>query len=550
MTLFHHFTISPFMVTSNPFVVPLADVPVLAYPEFVNKIKELTADERCHCVTYHAVPLGAVLKFFCCIASDHNHGLILLSHEQQATPPPSLESLTLHHPSFHMYEREISEQWGVQFEGHPWMKPVRSHFMDAGCGMQDAGCGMQDAGCGMQDAGCGMQDAGCGMQDAGYRMQDLASCVPYPFYSLEGEGIHEVGVGPIHAGVIEPGYFRFCCKGEKVLHLEIQLGFQHKGIEKLFIVKRSGIQRAVLAESIAGDTAVGHSIAHVQLMEALAGIRPSETLQAERIIALEMERIAVHIGDTAALCTDIAYQFGQVVNEALRTIVINTTQSWCGNRFGKGLIRTGGSHYPLTRELADLYLANLKEVEERYNQITREIFTNPSVLSRFEGIGKVSAHQAGLIGAVGMAARSSGVKRDIRSSHPFQAFSKINYEPVTLHQGDVWARAMLRKLEVEKSLQLIRDLIRGTDFQNNHTAPQYDYTLPVSSFALSLAEGWRGEIMHSAVTDEEGNILHYKVKDPSFHNWMALALAVRNQEISDFPLCNKSYNLSYCGNDL
>ena len=467
------------------------------------------ADEGSHCVTYHAVPLGDVLRFFCCIASDNSNDITLISHEQQASPSPVLASISASHPAFHIYEREISEQWGVQFEGHPWPKPIRSH------------------------------------------KQDPASMSPaYPFYSIEGEGIHEVGVGPIHAGVIEPGYFRFCCKGEKVLHLEIRLGFQHRGIEKLFIEKRSGIQRAILAESIAGDTAVGHSVAHVQMMEAMAGISSSGALQAERIISLELERIGVHIGDTAALCTDIAYQFGQVVNEALRTIVINTTQSWCGNRFGKGLIRTGGSHYPLTGRIADLLLANLKEVEERYQQITREIFTNPSVLSRFEGIGNVSAHQAGMIGAVGMAARSSGVKRDIRSSHPFQAFTKIKYEPVTLHQGDVWARAMLRKLEVEKSIQLIRDLIGGSDFRETHFAPVYEYTLLPSCFALSLAEGWRGEIMHSAVTDEKGNIQHYKVKDPSFHNWMALALAVRNQEISDFPLCNKSYNLSYCGADL
>ena len=498
----------------NPFVVPISDIPVLDYPEFVNKIKELTADEGCHCLTYHAVPLGAALRFFCCIACDHDHSLFLLSHEQQALPPPPLESLTLHHPSFHMYEREIHEQFGVQFEGHPWMKPVR--------------------------------DTCHVTRDTNHVTRDTN----YPFFSVEGEGIHEVGVGPIHAGVIEPGYFRFSCKGEKVLHLEIQLGFQHRGIERLFLEKTSGIQRAVLAESIAGDTSVGHSITHAGLMEALAGIIPSAKIQVERSIALELERIALHIGDTAALCTDIAYQFGQVVNEALRTLVINTTQSWCGNRFGKGLVRTGGSHYPLTPAIAELLLKNLKEVEERYLQITHEIFSNPSVLGRFEGIGKVSARQAGMIGAVGMAARSSGLKRDIRWSHPFSAYSKFKTEPVTFHQGDVWARAMLRKTEVEHSIKLIREMIAGTSPEEGRKSPVYDHKLRASCFALSMTEGWRGEIVHSAVTGEKGDIIHYKIKDPSFHNWMALALAVRNQEISDFPLCNKSYNLSYCGNDL
>ncbi|MCX6280715.1 MAG: NADH-quinone oxidoreductase subunit C [Bacteroidetes bacterium] len=508
------------VMKSNPFVVQVKDIPVLDYPSFMDKINLLMADEGCHIVTYHAVPLGAALRFFCCIASDSDHLLILLSHEQQASPLPVLDSLTVSHPSFHMFEREIREQYGVEFTGHPWMKPVRLHNLDAGCRMQDAG------------------------------IIHPASRIPYPFYSIEGEGIHEVGVGPIHAGIIEPGYFRFSCNGEKVLHLEIQLGFQHRGIESIFLEKHSGIQRAVLAESISGDTAVGHSIAHAQLLETLAGITPAKVVQSERIIALELERIAVHIGDTAALCTDIAYQFGQVVNEALRTIIINTTQSWCGNRFGKGLVRTGGSHYPLSGGFIKILLSNLKEVEERYGQITHEMFTNPSVLSRFEGIGKVSARQAGMIGAVGMAARSSGVNRDIRWSHPFQAFTDSVYEPVTLHQGDVWARAMLRKQEVEKSILLIRDLLTGKDFERDLAQPLYEFKLQPASFALSLAEGWRGEIMHSAVTDQNGNIIHYKVKDPSFHNWMALALAVRNQEISDFPLCNKSFNLSYCGNDL
>ncbi len=509
-------------INTNPFIVPLADIPLFDYPEFFAKVNELMADEGCHCVTYHAVPLGAALRFFCCIATDHKKDFVLLSHEQAAPPIPVLDSLTVSHPSFHLYEREISELYGVEFTGHPWLKPVRLHN---------------------QEAGSRKQKAESGIIHPAFR-------IPYPFFSIEGEGIHEVGVGPIHAGIIEPGYFRFSCNGEKVLHLEIQLGFQHRGMEALFLEKNTGIQRAVLAESIAGDTAAGHSLTHAQLLETLAGITPVKALQIERIIALELERIAVHIGDTAALCTDIGYQFGQVVNEALRTIVINTTQSWCGNRFGKGLVRTGGSHYPLGGGFIKLLLLNLKEVEERYLQITHEMFTNPSVLSRFEGIGKVSARQAGMIGAVGMAARSSGVKRDIRWSHPFQAFTDIVYEPVTLHQGDVWARAMLRKQEVEKSILLIRDLLTGKDFEREPARPVYELNLRPSSFALSLAEGWRGEIMHSAVTDPHGKIIHYKIKDPSFHNWMALALAVRNQEISDFPLCNKSYNLSYCGHDL
>jgi Ni,Fe-hydrogenase III large subunit len=314
----------------------------------------------------------------------------------------------------------------------------------------------------------------------------------------------------------------------------------------------------------------------------LAGLKVPPRLSIERVIALELERIALHIGDTAALCTDIAYQFGQVVNEALRTVIINTTQLWCGNRFGKGLIRPGGNHYPLTGEIIAEVLKNLKEVEDRYLQVAGRIFSLPSVLGRFEGTGKVTTMQSTLIGAVGMAARSSGMYRDIRWSHPFSAYTDHPYEPAMLHKGDVWSRAMIRKLEVVKSIEVIRELLkeftiydlRMTNYENPKSKihepqsqirnlkseisnpnseienPTFNLSLSPSSLAISLVEGWRGEICHVAITDDTGKIMYYKAKDPSLHNWMALALAVRNQEISDFPLCNKSFNLSYCGNDL
>jgi Ni,Fe-hydrogenase III large subunit len=498
-------------VKGNPFVVRLADVPLLEYPSFTGRVDDLMADEHCHCVAYYAFPLNGRLRFFCCLADDLNHEFHLLSHEQLTDPSPVLESLTPRHPSFHIYERELAEDHRIRFEGHPWLKPLTTNHRPP-------------------------------------------TTDHYPFYSMTGDGLHEVGVGPIHAGVIEPGHFRFICKGEKVLHLEIALGYQHRGVEKLMLEKTNAIQRAVLSENIAGDTAVGHSLAHAMLNESLSGTKVPSGLMAQRIIALEMERIAVHIGDTAALCTDIAYQFGQVVNEALRTIVINTTQSWCGNRFGKGLVRPAFTHYLLTDDMAGKIMQSLKEVEERYYQMTHEMFNNPSVLSRFEGIGKVSAKQAGMIGATGMAARSSGVKRDLRWSHPFQAFGTLNYEPRTLHQGDVWARAMLRRMEVESSLKILKNLVVSgqwsVDSEKENHQPLTTNHYPPTTISLAAVEGWRGEIVHSAVTGEEGNLIRYKIKDPSLHNWMALALAVREQEISDFPLCNKSFNLSYCGNDL
>jgi Ni,Fe-hydrogenase III large subunit len=201
------------------------------------------------------------------------------------------------------------ENYGINFSNHPLLKPVRYPFN---------------------------------------RFNPKSKIENYPFYSIESDELHEVGVGPIHAGVIEPGYFRFLCNGENVIHLEIHLGFQHRGIEQLFKEKQNILQQTILAESIAGDTTVGHTTAYSMAVESLSNHKTSDELSIARTIANELERIAVHIGDMAALCGDVAYQFGQVVCEALRTIIINTTQFWCGNRLGKGLIRPAGCNYQLT----------------------------------------------------------------------------------------------------------------------------------------------------------------------------------------------------------
>ena len=506
---------------SNPGTVLLEDIPVMEYLDFAAFIDLLMGEEGTHCVAYFVLPQPDTYRFICCMAADENHAVALVSHEHPRQPNPSLQSLTAKHFQFHIFEREIHENYGIEFPGHPWLKPVRFP---------------------------------AGRFDRGSVMNN------YPFYSVESEELHEVGVGPIHAGIIEPGYFRFICHGEQVIHLEIHHGFQHRDVERLFVEKQGLLEQSVLAENIAGDTAIGHSLAYAGVIESLSGINVPPVLAMERVVALELERIAMHIGDTAAICTDIAYQFGQVVNEALRTIVINTTQLWCGNRFGKGLVRPGGTHYPLTGAVMEVILKNLAEVEERYLRITRRIFSLPSVLGRFEGTGRVTTMQASLAGAVGMAARSSGMYRDIRWSHPFSAYTDYRHEPVMLKNGDVWSRVMMRKMEVEKSVNMVHALIKeiknyelkitNGNLKSEIRNPEYALTLAPSSLSISLVEGWRGEICHIAVTGTDGKIIYYKAKDPSLHNWMMLALAVRNQDISDFPLCNKSFNLSYCGNDL
>ncbi len=498
-------------IYNNPASVDIREIPVIEYDDFHDQVSGLLKNKDSHCVTYFADRVPEGLRFYCIIAIDNTCSLSVFSFVLENTASP-IRSLTPSDPQLHGFERELHENHGIIFEGHPWMKPVR---FPAG------------------------------------RMGGADKLSDYPFYRIDSDELHEVGVGPIHAGVIEPGYFRFICNGEKVLHLEIQLGYQNRGVENLMISRKSILQRCILSENIAGDTAVGHSLAHSQLVEALMNAEPSDSLMIERCIALELERIAIHIGDTAALCGDVAYQLGQAVCEALRTTVINTTQNWCGNRFGKGLIRPGGTNYPADESFVDSLLVLLDDTGSRYFEIADRIMTLPSVLARFEDIGKITTSQAFDVGSVGMAARTAGIARDIRISHPYQYYKTLPVNIQLLDGGDVLSRCMLRILEVKESVRYIRELAGlWRKSVKKNTRPDYKGQLERNRLTLSLVEGWRGEICHASITNGEGELTCYKIKDPSFHNWMALALAVRNQEISDFPVCNKSFNLSYCGHDL
>jgi Ni,Fe-hydrogenase III large subunit len=499
-------------ILSNPGSVKLTSIPVLPYPEFIEQTAALLHKENCHCLDYFAIKGLKDFEFYILIANDESHKVLVYSHRQEREIK-ELDSITLRSFQLHVFERAIWEKHGIHFTGHPWLKPLRYP------------------------------------NDRADKNSNIAD---YPFYSIESEETHEVGVGPIHAGIIEPGHFRFLCYGEKVLHLEIQLGYQHRGIKQLFPDLKSHLQRSILAENIAGDTSIGHSLAWSLLYEALSGSETDSRLSVERTIALELERIAVHIGDVAALCGDVAYQPGQAACEALRTVVINTTQDWCGNRFGKGLIRPSGSNYPLTAEKAKLIHDRMVEVRRRFTEVTSLIFNDSGVTARFENCGTVSARQAFLVGAVGMAARSSGIQRDTRRSHPFLTYVENKYTIPRVEGGDVMARAMLRKAEVLISMDIIDKMI--SDHSGLFTSDMHrpDYTLPFlpDSLGVSLVEGWRGEICHSAITSPDGSIINYEVKDPSLHNWHLLAIALRDHEISDFPVNNKSFNLSYCGNDL
>lgn len=492
----------------NNQAIPLKEIPEHFYNEFfIINIDLLKDNIARHCVNYFAYKIDDKLKLICCIADDETHQIFVSSSLINADE--NFPSLTAQNHIFEKFERELHENFGIKYIDHPWLKPLRYPHN---------------------------------------RIQQDNKIENYPFYQIESEELHEVGVGPIHAGIIEPGHFRFICNGEQIMHLEIQLGYQHRGIEQLFLEKSKLIEYTTLAESIAGDNVIGHTTAFANLWESLSNFDAPLSLHYSRMLALELERIATHTGDLAAICGDIAYQLGNAVYGRLRTPIINFLQEWCGNRLGRGVIRAGKINYPFTPQLANRLKQILDAYETDFDEITEKLFTLPSALSRMEKTGVVSVEEAIEIGSVGMAARASGLMRDIRLSHPHNLYKAFTHIPITKNHGDVYSRAQIRREEIKQSISYINELLSNipdNHIQNTTTLKPKEYT-----FALSLVEGWRGEICHCAITGNEGNMLIYKIKDPSFHNWMTLAQAVRNNEISDFPICNKSFNLSYCGHDL
>lgn len=434
--------------------------------------------------------------------------------------PESYPSLTQECPKFHMFEREIAEQFAVLPQGHPWLKMVRYH--------------------------------------ANYRAKldifgnDYTETIPgnFPFFQITGDGVHEVAVGPVHAGIIEPGHFRFQCAGEEVLNLEIQLGYQHRGTERL--LERSELPQnrlPLIAEAIAGDTAIGHGLCHAQAIEALAGLVVNTETQKIRTVALELERIANHLGDLGALSGDVAFTPPLAYLGRIRGEFLNLLLGLSGNRFGKGLIRPGGISFAVGHRERGAILDTIRAETPSIINVCDLLFSAHTVLARFERTGTVSQEVAAQLGLVGYAGRASGLSYDARFSHPTECFGELEDHENRCTVGDVYSRAMIRREEIDHSLGAIVQLLeKGNDAAALQI--QAPHKLAPDSFVVTINEAWRGEVSHCILTTKEGSILRYKVKDPSFHNWTGLAMALRNQAISDFPLCNKSFNLSYCGFDL
>jgi Ni,Fe-hydrogenase III large subunit/Ni,Fe-hydrogenase III component G len=371
----------------------------------------------------------------------------------------------------------------------------------------------------------------------------------YPWIRAEGEGVYEIPVGPVHAGIIEPGHFRFQALGEDVVNLEERLGYVHKGIEKRF-ESLSWEQGHRLAGRVSGDTTVAHALGYCMALEALAGCAVPERAHWIRALLLERERIANHCGDLGAIANDAAFAFLWYQMARLREQLLRVNRAHFGHRLLMDCVVPGGVKTDLTEAARSDIGRELGVFLEEFERLIAIYDDNASLEDRVRETGVLSPKKALDLCVVGIVARASGINHDSRIFHPFPPYDRpeeIELDVPVLVSGDVHARAWVRVLEVRESVRLIRYILEhlpAGPVQTPVGAPAPDTT------GFAAVEGWRGEIVYWLQSGPGGEVNRCMVRDPSSLNWIGLEQAIPGNIVPDFPLCNKSFNQSYSGHDL
>ena len=371
----------------------------------------------------------------------------------------------------------------------------------------------------------------------------------YAFVRVEGDGVHEIPVGPVHAGIIEPGHFRFSVVGEKVQRLEQRLGYTHKGVERRF-TELPPFQAHRLAGRISGDSTVAYAWAYCMALESLAACRIPERALWLRALLLERERVANHLGDLGALGNDAAFAFGLAQFSVLREDWLRLSKDAFGHRLMMDVIAPGGVAVDIDQATAEQLVAQCDRIETKVHELQKIYDAHPGLQDRFLTTGCVPPDLAALLGLSGLAGRASGQAADLRCAQPWAPYDQLEVRMATQPNGDVAARVALRFDEVFESLRLIR-LILGR-FPDGKT--RSELRLPArTALGAGWVEGWRGEVFVALEWNGEhgaGSIGRCHCHDPSWQNWPVLEHAVIGNIVPDFPLINKSFNLSYSGHDL
>jgi Ni,Fe-hydrogenase III large subunit/Ni,Fe-hydrogenase III component G len=441
-------------------------------------------------------------------------------HATAAVAPdePEIPSLATFHYPASRFEREIFDLLGIRARGHPDPRPlVRHAFWPA-------------------DYFPLRKDA------AAREFRDDGEA--FPFQQVGGEGVYEIPVGPVHAGIIEPGHFRFSVVGETIIDMKSRLYFTHKGTEKLF-EGRALDEGVELAERVSGDTSVGHALAYCQAAEALSGAIVPARARYLRVILLELERLYNHVGDFGMIANDTGFAVAHSHCFRIRERLLRLNKRLTGHRLLRGALAPGGVRVDLPRGVD--VVAEVHAALADFDEIVEISLGNTLVTDRLEGTGRLTGRTARDHGVLGFVARASGVDVDARRDYPFAAYGELSFEVPVLDSGDVKARTLVRVKEARESVNLIRQAVEGLPAGPlaGHIGP-----VPASEPAFAAVEGWRGRIIHWLMTDGSGRLERVKILDPSFLNWRPLSYALLKNIVPDFPLCNKSFNQSYSGNDL
>lgn len=445
-------------------------------------------------------------------------GLITIATALSGENPryPSVTALVM---AAHWYERLMHDQFGIIPEGHPDFRRLMHH----------------------ENVPAGTHPL---RKDFAWDTKLAVANEPHPMHAVEGKGVYEIPVGPIHAGIIEPGHFRFNVRGERILTLEGKLFFKHKGVEKLAEGK-SPEEAMRLAERISGDMVVGHALAYAEAVEHISGTLMSERARALRVLWNELERVTAHVFDIGNMAgngtgfTFMAVQGFRMV-ENLRRL----HESLVGHRYLRGAITLGGAH-DVGEEEAARILSTLATVEKELKTILDIAFANDGLMERFETTGILKKEAARAYGARGLAARASGINLDLRARYPYAGYHAHEVAVITDEVGDVAARFRVRARECEVSFALIRSILENLPAG----AAQAAFKAKEGS-AYGWNESWRGAVIDWVRVNADGRIDRLVVTDPSFMNWALFGELAPGNIIPDFPLCNKSLNLSYSGTDL
>lgn len=437
-----------------------------------------------------------------------------------AIPDGATEFPSITHaiPAAHWAERMVGDFWGLRATGHPRWKSLILHEA---------------------------------WSPKEFPFALPADGMPSPrethFMKVSGEGVHEIPVGPIHAGIIEPGHFRFSCLGEVVANLEIRLGYQHRGVEAR-LTEMPWQQARHVAESASSDATVAYALAHAEAIECLLETPAPRRAAALRTLALEIERIANHLGDLGALGSDIGFILGAGAFGRLRGSALGLAQILSGSRFQRGFVCPGGLSWDVDRPKIDLLRTQVSLLKPQIEEACRLFFKNPGVQERLEGAGILQPSLAEEFGMNGPTARASGGAYDARRHFSHGLYPDLAVQVATEAAGDAFARAKVRRKEVFDSLRVIESIFES--IPDGIARLDLPEALPTGGVGVAVVESWRGELIHWITTDGQGKIGRYVIRDPSFQNWTGLAIAARHNLVADFPLINKSFNLSYSGNDL